>query len=655
MDSTSHFGYELMSLDLIFEDGEHENRIFRIPEYQRGYSWEEQQRADLFKDIEYLIKAECEYKHYIGTIVVASDPRQEEHGYKAFDLVDGQQRITTLILLLSVICRELRKSGKGHESQKISRQFIMDGSVGNTVFKLRLGQGLGTYFESLIEKGPDGVSTELAPSKSHQNLRKAVEESQAWIEEHQKKDNLDAVLQCVCEKLGFLVYAPKKTNEIGIMFEVINNRGKPLSELEKIKNYLIYFSEKNGKGDIKKKVENSWPDILGNLNKANYTSNDDENSFLRNCWIVFRDPNKARSYHVYDNLKQEWPPDEYTDDNVKDIIAFIEFLKKAAINFARYRTREGVTGKEKLWLERIMKHPGDASITPLILAISHRAKQDDREELFELLEKLNFRYYGTGISGRSDNGQGQLFGLAHKFYKYFGEEVEGEKIDTLWLKEQLRKFIHERANDGKFIESLILNKESSGDRYYLRGLKYFLASYEQELHEDQKKSTDLPKIMAPRNPKKSNDFFHQEHILAQADNRFDDVKNIHDAKLLDLNKRRLGNFMLLNEGLNIKMGNKPPEEKVESYFNVEKNTPNTLMIQEVPKFFKKAERSEKRWSNKTKNYWINVYASFFDMREEKMINFALERWRVPDLDDNISRVKLNSLDQARNEIYTTIP
>ncbi len=145
MNSGSHFGYELMSLDQIFGDGEHENRIFRIPEYQRGYSWEKQQRADLFRDIEYLIKAEFEYRHYTGTIVVASDTQQEECGYRVFDLVDGQQGVTTLILLLSVICRELGKSGKESESQKIFRQFIMGGSVGNTVFKLRLGQSWDVF------------------------------------------------------------------------------------------------------------------------------------------------------------------------------------------------------------------------------------------------------------------------------------------------------------------------------------------------------------------------------------------------------------------------------------------------------------------------------------------------------------------------------
>ncbi len=58
------------------------------------------------------------------------------------------------------------------------------------------------------------------------------------------------------------MYAPDDTKEIGIMFEVINNRGKPLSELEKVKNHLMYYSEKNDIQDLKTVVKDKWSNIL---------------------------------------------------------------------------------------------------------------------------------------------------------------------------------------------------------------------------------------------------------------------------------------------------------------------------------------------------------------------------------------------------------
>lgn len=644
MENSSELKNELKSLDEIFKQGK---RVFRIPDYQRGYSWERQQRTDLLADIEYLIKSDYEYRHYTGTIVAslnAEETKKRDGKYEVYDIVDGQQRMTSLILLLSVLVRESRT-----EHKEVVSNFIQEGSVGNTLRKLNLGQGQDQFFRSLVEKGATIAAETSTNSKSDQNLKDAVDEFQSWL----RSQNIDDVLRCVRENLGFLFYAPENSKEIGIMFEVINNRGKALSELEKIKNYLIYYAEKNNMCDIREAVNGSWPDILSNLNKIDYTSNEDENRFLRNCWIVFMDTHKSRSHNVYDNLKQEWPPDgAYTSENVSKILKFIDFMKNAAIYYVRYLKREGVTNStEKSWLERISCHPADASITPLILSVSGKElEQNDRNDLFELLEKLNFRYYGTGIAGRSDSGQGELFVYANKFFNNFGEEEEGKTIDVRWLKEQLIKFVDEKANDKSFVEHLTLDKDEAGDYYSWVGLKFFLASYEEYLQETQAKSTDLQKFIASRNPDAPNDFYHREHIWAVGD----DTKKIESKEGLDVNKRRLGNFLLLNEGLNIKVSDEPPEIKMTLYFDIDKNTPNTLMIQELQKFFDdaKEEIESKGRKNRTKVYWHNVYKRFLDKREEEMVNFALKRWRVSELKSKkICKVILNSLG-SKNEIYS---
>lgn len=283
---------ELKLLDEIFKQGK---RVFRIPDYQRGYSWERQQRTDLLADIEYLIESDYKYRHYTGTIVAslnAKETKKRDGKYEVYDIVDGQQRMTSLILLLSVLVRESRA-----EHKEVVSNFIQEGSVGNTLRKLKLGQGQDQFFRSLVEKGATIAAETSTNSKSDQNLKDAVDEFQSWL----KSQNIDDVLRCVRENLGFLFYAPKNSKEIGIMFEVINNRGKALSELEKIKNYLIYYAVKNNMCDIREAVNGSWPDILSNLNKIDYTSNEDENRFLRNCWIVFMDTHKSRSHNVYDS------------------------------------------------------------------------------------------------------------------------------------------------------------------------------------------------------------------------------------------------------------------------------------------------------------------------------------------------------------------
>lgn len=276
--------------------------------------------------------------------------------------------------------------------------------------------------------------------------------------------------------------------------------------------------------------------------------------------------------------------------------------------------------------------------------------QSERNKLFEFLEKLNFRFYGTGIAGRSDSGQGDLFWYANNFFNNYGEkeEEDGKIVDFHWLKEKLENFIDQRANDKSFIEYLTLDKDEAGDYYSWIGLKFFLASYEEHLMNENRESIDLQRVMAPRDSVTSNDFYHKEHIWAVKD-----YARIDDRDNLDVNKRRLGNFMLLKETLNIKVSNKPPEDKVELYFSDRKIAPNTLMIRELKEFFDDAVKEESEsydWKRRTNTYWLNVYKRFLDKREEEMINFALERWRVCGLKGNISKVRLDSL-ASQNAIW----
>jgi uncharacterized protein with ParB-like and HNH nuclease domain len=79
-------------------------RLFRIPDYQRAYSWESQQRRDLFDDIK-KTRLKSGFEHYMATVVTLSRSTKligtDEH--QIAEVVDGQQRITTLILLLKAI------------------------------------------------------------------------------------------------------------------------------------------------------------------------------------------------------------------------------------------------------------------------------------------------------------------------------------------------------------------------------------------------------------------------------------------------------------------------------------------------------------------------------------------------------------------------
>jgi uncharacterized protein with ParB-like and HNH nuclease domain len=311
--STIEQGLELLTLKQVFDEGK---RSFRIPAYQRGYSWEEDQRKDLLKDIEYGMSGD--YSHYTGTLVAVkkSSIIQDNEHFETFEIVDGQQRLTTLIILLSCMAHAFKRVDTT-APEDLRRYFIEDGSEhGNTHRKFILSDEQDNLFWEKVDES-DFDSSGKIKNKGDQNIVDAFDQFKKWLA-LKNETSLCEIYGYVTNELGFLMYAPDDTKEIGIMFEVINNRGKPLSELEKVKNYLMYYSEKNDIQDLKAVVKNKWPNILGHLNSCNHTSNDDENGFLRNCWIVFQDTNKSKSFYVYDNLKDQFPTTETSGGHLKD-------------------------------------------------------------------------------------------------------------------------------------------------------------------------------------------------------------------------------------------------------------------------------------------------------------------------------------------------
>jgi len=284
---------KLYSIIQIFE-----NRRFKVPDYQRGYSWDKEQRDDLLKDIELI--SEKDYKHFTGTIVAF------ENNDHYFEIVDGQQRLTTLFILISQFKRILHKS---------TFNDFFNILLCENPRKLKLNKETDDFFQKCVFYNVN----QIGDHKSENNILDAKLEFISWIVENIK--NAPVYLETILNKLGFLFYTPHKKSEVSIMFEVINNRGKPLSQLEKVKNYLIYYSTKHSI-NLRGKIDLFWGELLKNLQIAGKITNDDEDAFLRNCWLVYARPSKKYSYNNYRNLKEKFPIEFKSE---KDIEIFFDF------------------------------------------------------------------------------------------------------------------------------------------------------------------------------------------------------------------------------------------------------------------------------------------------------------------------------------------
>jgi len=629
------------------------NNFFKIPDYQRGYSWEIDQLDDLIKDIEHI--ANKEHRHYTGTIVITKNVNGKN------DVVDGQQRLTTLIILLKTIF-----DTDPVKYSSIKENFI----IRDDQYVLETNKDTKDFFKDAILGTKKNL---VADIKSKQNLLFAKEYFLQWLKNN---SSIDKIYSTIINKLGFICFSPQNTNEIGIMFEVINNRGKELSELEKIKNYFIYYATIHSNNLLRDKINTSWGPLLKHLSEAHIVSNDDENRYLRNCFIVFYSANKQKSWNVYDELKEKYKPEdiEHIDDKIKEIINFIDFIEQAAQSYAFFsndaifkREYSGKLSNEiSKSLSRIRCHPVNASIMPLYLATMTYLFDNPQEVLniLNLIEIVNFRTYvipNTKIA-RADSKQGDLFNWARELYidrdwhsdndenEYFtwkDRKIEGDIF--AYIKMYLEDFVQVLCPEEIFIQSLTIDNDESIDYYNWNGLRFFLASYEEKLNEERKESWDIERILISREDAKKkgkgNDYLSKEHIWAKA-NRVADFPE--DWK----EKRRLGNFVLLGLSSNIQLQDDEIENKVD--FLIKNSSISMLQVNKLKDYTCKAiQKASSRRDYKTKYYFLDIAISIADQRETDLIKFALDRWKLPNEKFvrfiNVDAFKANDL--SKNENY----
>ncbi|WP_288403221.1 DUF262 domain-containing protein [uncultured Acinetobacter sp.] len=629
----NHFVTQLLTLSEIFT-----NNFFQIPDYQRGYAWDEKQIDELLKDIDHLLLDSSAVRHYTGTLVLS----QSKNQVNQYNIVDGQQRLTTLVIFLKCISLFADKVQK----ESITIKYLKRGDLGNDQFILKLNSDTNKFFEKVIlsDRNLENCPITL---ESHERLLNAYDLINKWISQKTSSGILiTQILNVLEDRLGFLVYSPVEDTETGIMFEVINNRGKQLSELEKVKNYLIYCSIKLSALSLRDEITDHWSDILQSLNKAKKTSPSEESSFLRYCLVVFFKMNKTDSQYGYDVLKDRIKIDqclqssENKNQTITKLQEFVQFLKLAAKWYEHLYAPNyvGLDKTIKPLIENIRAQNVHASIMPLFLALvlKNKGKGDVLERHLQLLETLNFRVYiANGMTSRKDKGQGDLYQYASKYYygnllKHCVSDDERSigKVELInddqALEYLLVSFTQNLAHDGWFEASFYLDGKSSFDFYKWRGIRYFLMNYESSLQRNKTINTD--KILKSRSSGKTNDYLSVEHLWA-TENRNFEGQNCREVDRYQ--KRRLGNFVLLELRLNIQGTNDDAWVKADRYLEgFEQEAPTDLY--HVRLAGKSVRKTFNAMSNvkKTINYYSDFYSEIISEQEERYIKFAMKRWSL---------------------------
>lgn len=493
----------LLSLSEIFN-----NKIFRIPDFQRGYSWGEPQLDDFWDDIQNLNPNRT---HYIGLLTVEHIKEESvsslekwqddlwllKKGMSAYYIIDGQQRLTTLIILLNEIISSFNDDAYinyGSKSEWTDRFLYRSYNklYKSFVFGYEKDNPSDEYFKTKILEQDSSAADKYPETLYTANLMSAKIYFANKLKQLTTEEKETFFAKAV-NRLKFNYYEIDDSLDVYVTFETMNNRGKELSHLELLKNRLIYLStllyeDEQTKAFLRKDINETWKSIYEYLGKNKDNPLDDD-TFLYNHWIMYFTYDRSQS-DVYAEflLKKRFTAKNVLSRvlSIDDIKTYIDSLSNCVkqwfymfnIQYSSYSDRI----KEHIQkLERV----GWGAFPPMIMAAF--TKETNEEKIWNLLqvcERFNFLVFA--VSRRSSNTQNSHF--YRKAHDYYAGHTD---IDAITANtELLTDGEDENGYYGWFdlerFENHIHELFSKNDRdgfYSWSALRYFLYEYELNLQD----------------------------------------------------------------------------------------------------------------------------------------------------------------------------
>ncbi|MUU19407.1 DUF262 domain-containing protein [Helicobacter pylori] len=591
---------ELLTLDGVVEKG-----VFEIPSYQRGYAWQVRQWKDFWNDLEHVSKLGNKF-HYMHSLTLRGLENELEDS--AFEIIDGQQRLATSLILLGLLAKITQHKDPKYDSMNLEPVLSYKYYGLNEAFGAIMGE----------EKDLERFQTSF--------YAKNLIDAYAFFKEKisdTPMETLEKMFDVLTKKMLFSV-AELNDNRIDPFssFETINNRGKDLSTLELFKNRLHFVAHKICNGQkletLQKEINKTYTIIYDDLRSF---KDDDLERFLKHFVAYYYGENSNKfkerllemefnAHRKYDDANLD---DEY--DKIDELLFYLSYSSKVW-NFLHTLDEKATTiifnDNKKLEIEitpktrtlldkmRRLNALSDNAFLPLLLSLftiqlerKHANKQPyttkELEGLLEYLERFGFLIYG--VAGR-DTAKNEWIGLAFRAFQAYKEGEGNIAIEDLPTLE--KNFFNKHNNSAlELLEENIHSKKNT-EKWYKRGkaLNYLL--YEYDLYHNPETTLNFDGSIESI-----------EHILPQNPDQGYSAKEKNWAKNPHV-VHALGNLLLISKNANSSLSNKPFEEKRKEYL--------------------KGSYSEKE---------VAKNASFglteIQERSEKLLDFLIVRYRIVEL------------------------
>ncbi len=430
-----------------------EPKQFVIPIYQRTYSWTLKQCQQLWHDIIRAAEDETISGHFLGSVVYIERGLYQVTSVPQLLIIDGQQRLTTLSLLLAALAKALEESGEKLETsrRKIESYFLFNNEEeGDARYKLLLTQSDKETFIRLIE------DRELPDEKS----RRIVENYEYFASQIRKRDiDLNSLYRGISKLIIVDISLDRDRDNPQLIFESLNSTGLDLSQADLIRNYVLMGLEPKEQEEIYK---NYWYPMEQSFGQAG--SNDLFDRFIRDYLTV-----KSRSgaipniRDVYSSFKSYLQKQKNT--SIKDIVADIYRYSKY---FVRLAFEKETDPEIKQALADINTLKVDVAY-PFLLEIyeDYNQKLLTREEFISILRLVECYVFRRAICGLPTQGMNKNFAaLSREIDK--DNYLETVKI-AFFRKDTYKRFPSDEEFRREFLVKDIYNFRSRN--YLLRKLE----------------------------------------------------------------------------------------------------------------------------------------------------------------------------------------
>lgn len=423
---------------------------FSIPIYQRLYSWTENECERLWNDIMTTGKSEIP-SHFIGSIMYIEKGMYHISDPEPLLVIDGQQRLTTVSLLLEALARKIGNDEiiNGFSERKIREYYLINPlEKGERKYKLLLSQNDRTTYISIIEQREYPKEHSIRIKNIFEYFKDKVDK----LSESEIKNLCYGLL-----KLFIVDISLNRDNDNPqLIFESMNSTGKSLSQADLIRNFMLMRLNIETQTKL---YEDYWRPMEVEFGQEAYTSHFD--SFMRH-YLIMKTGNIPKIDEVYQEFKK------YFYNHQVDNETELKELKKYALYFCAMALDKEEDKNLKEAFSDLRDLKVDVSY-PLLLELYNDYKinilsKDDFIEIIRLIESYVFRRAVCGIPNKSLNKTFASFSKSIKKEKYL------ESVKAYFnLMTSYRRF----PNDEEFTTELKYR-----DLYNFRNRTYWLRRLE---------------------------------------------------------------------------------------------------------------------------------------------------------------------------------